>query len=122
MLLDIVPGTPTAVRDTFTNFDCWALGLALCQRYPHLRLRALTGPGQSWVHVLTYEPSTDLFVDVTGAHTFAEVLAAWDDEPYWDAISEVEPERFAGLARTIPEVSTEDGIAAALAAGWTPRP
>ncbi|OBA50685.1 MULTISPECIES: hypothetical protein [Kocuria] len=108
--------------NAFTCFDCWALALALCERYPHLRLHALTGPHGLWVHALAYKPSTDLYVDVAGAHTRDDVQAFWEDNPEWDDLREIPAEKFAGMDRQAPHVSTEEGITAALAAGWTPRP
>ena len=103
----------TTVLDAFTCFDCWALALALRERYPHLRLAALTGPGASWVHALAYEPTTDLYIDVTGPHTAEDVQAAWDDEPDWDELREIPAYELHGLTRLAPEISTDDGITAA---------
>lgn len=116
----ITPNQDT-IRDAFTTSDCWALTTALCHHYPHLRPHVLGGSDGGWVHALAYEPSTGLYVDVDGAHTFEEVQTAWENHPEWDEMREATAADFAGLTRRAPHVSTDAGIAAALAAGWTPR-
>lgn len=123
----------------FTRADCWALALALTERYQNLTLAVLgmedipEDPEDIlWCHMLVRDdrdPSGDTYVDVLGAHTFAEIDEQWEEHSpdFWDFLYPLETREeitahVGHRERLCPEVTLDEGIDQILATGWTPPP
>lgn len=127
----ITPAQPRTMEDVFTRGDCWALAIALADRYNDLTVCVLGEEVDDhefgWIHMLVRDdrdPAGNTLVDIRGARTLHQVLDEWDDWPDWEDVYPLDAEAteyaVRGLSRRYPDVAVEAGIAHLLASGWTP--
>lgn len=121
------------IEDAFSNYDCWALALALFDRYEHLTLWALSMESDDgslgWVHMLVRDErdaTGGTFVDITGPKATNDLLLDWDWNPDWEDLDPMSQEEVRLVReeqpRLRPDVSVDTGIAHIIAKGWTPPP
>lgn len=123
--------TPETVVEAFSRGDCWALALALADRFQHLTpcVVGQENGGLGWIHMLVRDdrdPSGETYVDVLGQHTLNEVIDYWDAFPDWEEIIPLgradTTRETSDLPRYYPDVPVEAGIAHIVTAGWQPPP
>lgn len=121
------------IEDAFSNADCWALALALHDKYEHLTLWALSGEDEDgeegWVHMLVRDErdtTGDTFVDIFGPHAEDDLMLDWDWNPDWESLDPMSDTEVRIVReqqpRLRPHVTVDTGIAHIIAQGWEPPP
>lgn len=102
--------TPAEIEIAFLNGDCDHLAAALAEKYA-VDIVCLGDDDGAWIHALVHDPSSDLYIDINGAHSRDEVDQNWSDWIEWDDIYPMSQVHW-GLGERLYEVPVSVGVTA----------
>lgn len=98
------------LHHVFGDGDCEHLASALAEKYD-VEIVVLGDDTGGWYHALVQDPSTGLYIDISGVHDQVGVESCWDGWDGWDGIYPASEVAWSVGDRFHPEVPVAAGVA-----------